>query len=347
MFLFLSLYLGTIAPLLLSVAFFTLAERKIIAAIQRRKGPNRLYPFGFLQPIADGLKAILKEMVFPTRIEFFIFVLSPWLTFFISLWGWCLIPFDISSFIIDFPLSFLMFFIISALGFYGVLLAGWSSNSKYAIFSTFRAIAQLISYEIFISLTILPILLTVGNLNLISIVFEQKAGWNLVPFFPLLVIFFVACLAETNRTPFDLPEAEAEIVAGYNIEYSGFIFALFFLGEYSNMILNAIIIVLLFFGGWLPILPLWSNLSLTYWGFNFYNSLNILFLIIKLLFFCFLWIFVRACLPRFRYDQLMILGWNIYLPLTLGFFYFFFIIQFCLQKSPMVTQIPVNFWFFH
>ena len=149
-----------------------------------------------------------------------------------------------------------MFFIISALGFYGVLLAGWSSNSKYAIFSTFRALAQLISYEIFISLTVLPILFTVGNFNLISIVFEQKTGWNLIPFSPLLVIFFVACLAETNRTPFDLPEAEAEIVAGYNIEYSGFIFALFFLGEYSNMILNAIIIVLIFLGGWLPILPL-------------------------------------------------------------------------------------------
>jgi NADH-quinone oxidoreductase subunit H len=347
MLLFLSLYLGTIAPLLLSVAFFTLAERKIIAAIQRRKGPNRLYPFGFLQPIADGLKAILKEMVFPTRIEFFIFILSPWLTFFISLWGWCLIPFDISSVIADFPLSFLMFFVVSGLGFYGVLLAGWSSNSKYAIFSTFRALAQLISYEIFISLAILPILFTVGNFNLISIVFEQRTGGNLVPFLPLLVIFFIACLAETNRTPFDLPEAEAEIVAGYNIEYSGFIFALFFLGEYSNMILNAIIIVIIFLGGWLPILPVWSSYSLTYYGLVFDNTFNIAFLILKLLFLCFLWIFVRACLPRFRYDQLMILGWNIYLPLTLSFFFMFFIMQYCFGKTPMVQQIPLDIWSFN
>ena len=224
----LCLFLSTIVPLLVSVAFFTLAERKLIASIQRRKGPNRVFFWGLLQPFADGLKAILKEFVFPNRIEFFYFILSPFLTFFISLIGWILIPTTWDSFILDYDLSLFLFFVLSSLGFYGILLAGWSSNSKYGLLGALRGVAQIVSYEIILGLLILPVILYSGSLNIIDLVYLQKDIWNVYLFFPLFLVFLVVALAETNRTPFDLPEAEAEIVAGYNIEYSGIMFALFF-----------------------------------------------------------------------------------------------------------------------
>ena len=332
---FFLLFLATIAPILLSIAFFTLAERKIIAAIQRRQGPNVIFFWGLLQPIADGLKAILKELVFPKRIDFFLFLLGPLLTFLLSVVGWFLIPLSLNITMFDYNLSFVFFFAVASLGFYGVLLASWASNSKYAMLAAFRSVAQLISYEIFIGLNILPVIAFTGSWNFIDIVITQAHIWNIFIFFPLTLIFFVALLAETNRIPFDLPEAEAEIVAGYNIEYSGFIFALFFLGEYSNMILNAIVIVLLFLGGWLyPFEPIITPLT-PYLP----QSLNSFF-IIKILFFNFLWIVVRATLPRYRCDQLMDLGWKVFLPITLSMFYSYICLGIFFCSFPFTAQIP-------
>jgi NADH-quinone oxidoreductase subunit H len=323
------LFLFTIVPVLLSVAFFTLAERKVIAVVQRRKGPNFIFNFlflwGFLQPIADGLKAILKELVFPKRIHFFLFLIGPLYTFLLSVCGWFLVPFSFDIYFINNDLSFLLFFVIASLGFYGVLVSSWASNSKYAMFAAFRSVAQLISYEIFLALNILPIIALTGSWNFISIVYQQKDVWNILIFLPLGLIFFVGLLAETNRIPFDLPEAEAEIVAGYNIEYSGFIFALFFLGEYSNMLINAMVICLIFFGGWLPFLKI----------FVMFNSF---WLIIKTIFFCFLWIFVRATVPRYRYDQLMDLGWKVFLPITLGYFFLIVAVGFYFNSFPYTIQ---------
>ena len=345
---FIMLFLATIAPVLLSIAFFTLAERKIIATIQRRKGPNVVFFWGLLQPIADGLKAILKELVFPKRIDFFLFLVGPLLTFLLSVVGWFLIPLSLNVTMFDYNLSFVFFFVIAGLGFYGVLLASWASNSKYAMLAAFRSVAQLISYEIFIALNILPIIAFTGSWNFIDIAVGQSHIWNVFLCLPLAIIFFVALLAETNRIPFDLPEAEAEIVAGYNIEYSGFIFALFFLGEYSNMILNAIVIVILFFGAWgvgnfsffnylsdsisIPFLPtVQAFFSKIYIPFSF---------IFKILIFNFLWIDVRATLPRYRYDQLMDLGWKVFLPITLSIFYLYICLGIFFNSFPFALQVP-------
>ena len=326
----LCLFLSTIVPLLISVAFFTLAERKLIASIQRRKGPNRVFFWGLLQPFADGLKAILKEFVFPNRIEFFYFILSPFLTFFISLLCWILIPTTWDSFILDYDLSLFLFFVLSSLGFYGILLAGWSSNSKYGLLGALRGVAQIVSYEIILGLLILPVILYSGSLNIIDLVYLQKDIWNVYLFFPLFLVFLVVALAETNRTPFDLPEAEAEIVAGYNIEYSGIMFALFFLGEYSNMLLNTSVITLIFLGGWLPPSSLLSI------------KLMSIYFIFKVLLLCFFWIFIRANLPRYRFDQLMNLGWKFLLPLVLCFFYLYINLGFFFEGLPYLKQIPSN-----
>jgi len=297
----------TLITLLISIAYFTLAERKIIASVQRRLGPNVVGFWGLLQPLADGLKLVIKEIIVPRFSNKLLFFFSPFLTLILSFCGWVIIPHSLDSYIIDLNLSLLYTLVISALGVYGILLAGWSSNSKYALLGGLRSVSQMISYEVSIGLIIIPILLLSNSLNLIDIVFIQaQSVWYIFPLFPLAIIFFISILAETNRSPFDLPEAEAELVAGYNVEYSSIIFAMFFLGEYGNILLMSSLFVIFFLGGW------------DFMGFNseFIFSLKIILIV-------FLFVFVRANLPRYRFDQLMILGWKIFLPLTLGFIFFF------------------------
>ena len=304
--------LGLIVPLLLAVAFLTLAERKVMASMQRRKGPNVVGIFGILQPIADGLKLLLKEPVLPSNANTLIFLLAPVLTFMLSLISWAVIPFGYGVLLSDLNVGVLYLFAISSLGVYGIITAGWSSNSKYAFLGSLRSAAQMVSYEVSIGLIIITVLLCVGSLNLSEIVQAQRDVWFVVPLFPLAILFFVSCLAETNRAPFDLPEAEAELVAGYNVEYSSMGFALFFLGEYSNMIMMSSLCSILFLGGWLP--PL--DIALFQWiPGSFWFGL-------KISFFLFLYIWVRAAFPRYRYDQLMALGWKSFFPLSLGYVVF-------------------------
>ncbi len=288
------------------IAFFTLAERKVIASVQRRRGPNVVGIWGSLQAIADAVKLLFKEIVIPVKANRDLFLIAPAILLALSFLHWAIIPLGYYDVVIDSPLGVLFVLAISSLGVYGIILSGWASNSKYAFIGALRSAAQMISYEISLSLIILPVILVVNSFNLTEIVFfQQQAGWLVVPLIPLFLAFFVSMLAETNRTPFDLPEAEAEIVAGYNVEYSSITFALFFLGEYGNMLILAFIITLFFLGGWLG--PFVTMLPLGFWY------------IVKFLAFCFLYIFVRANLPRYRYDQLMSIGWKVLLPLTLGY----------------------------
>nr|YP_008802502.1 NADH dehydrogenase subunit 1 [Asclepias syriaca]AGZ63019.1 NADH dehydrogenase subunit 1 [Asclepias syriaca] len=300
--------LGIILPLLLGVAFLVLAERKVMAFVQRRKGPDVVGSFGLLQPIADGLKLILKEPISPSSANFFLFRMAPVTTFMLSLVAWAVVPFDYGMVLSDLNIGLLYLFAISSLGVYGIIIAGWSSNSKYAFLGALRSAAQMVSYEVSIGLILITVLICVGSCNLSEIVMAQKQIWFGIPLFPVLVMFFISCLAETNRAPFDLPEAEAELVAGYNVEYSSMGFALFFLGEYANMILMSGLCTLLFLGGWLPILdlPISKRIPGSIW-FS-----------IKVIFFLFLYIWVRAAFPRYRYDQLMGLGWKVFLPLSLA-----------------------------
>jgi NADH:ubiquinone oxidoreductase subunit H len=297
-----------ILPLLLGVAFLVLAERKVMAFVQRRKGPDVVGSFGLLQPLADGLKLIIKEPISPSSANFFLFRMAPVATFMLSLVAWAVVPFDYGMVLSDLNIGLLYLFAISSLGVYGIIIAGWSSNSKYAFLGALRSAAQMVSYEVSIGLILITVLICVGSCNLSEIVMAQKQIWFGIPLFPVLVMFFISCLAETNRAPFDLPEAEAELVAGYNVEYSSMGFALFFLGEYANMILMSGLCTLLFLGGWLPILdlPIFKKIPCSIW-FS-----------IKVLFFLFLYIWVRAAFPRYRYDQLMGLGWKVFLPLSLA-----------------------------
>lgn len=294
-----------VVPLLISVAYFTLAERKILGAIQRRRGPNVVGVYGLLQPLSDGFKLLVKETVLPSNANQFIFILSPMLTFTISLMGWAIIPYSKYSFLADMNIGILYLLAISSLGVYGIIMSGWSSNSKYAFLGALRSTAQMVSYEVSIGFIIITIVICCGSFNLQNIIFFQENFWFVLTFFPLFLMFFTSALAETNRHPFDLPEAEAELVSGYNVEYSAMGFALFSLGEYANMLLMSSINVILFFGGWLSPLPFLSFIPGSFW-FG-----------LKICFFVILFVWMRAALPRYRYDQLMNLGWKIFLPLSL------------------------------
>ncbi|HIP08295.1 MAG TPA: NADH-quinone oxidoreductase subunit NuoH [Rhodospirillales bacterium] len=298
-----------VVPLLIGVAYLTYAERKVIGAMHLRRGPNVVGPYGLLQPIADGMKLFFKETIIPTGANKVVFLVAPMLTFSLALIAWAVIPVGNGLVIANINVGVLYLFAISSLGVYGILMAGWSSNSKYAFLGGLRAAAQMVSYEVSMGFIIITVLLVAGSLNLSDIVrAQQETIWFVVPLFPMAIIFFITTLAETNRHPFDMPEAESELVSGYNVEYSAMTFALFFLGEYANMILMAGMTTILFLGGWLPILdvapfnwipgPIWFALKMAF------------------VLFIFLW--VRATFPRYRYDQVMRLGWKVFLPISLA-----------------------------
>jgi NADH-quinone oxidoreductase subunit H len=299
-------------PLLISVAFFTVAERKIMGAIQRRRGPNVVGFMGTLQALADGLKLFVKETTLPSNSNIMIFLLAPILSFLLSLIGWAVVPFGHKIVLADINLGILYLLSISSLSVYGIVLAGWSSNSKYAYLGALRSAAQMISYEISIGFIILSVCVCAGSLNLSRIVLAQQEVWLIIPLFPLFTIFYISMLAETNRHPFDLPEAEAELVSGYNVEYSAMTFALFFLAEYANMLMMSSMSAILFLGGWLPpfnIFPLYL-IPGSVW-FSIKVLIGVIFFIVT-----------RATLPRYRYDQLMHLGWKGFLPLSIGYLMF-------------------------
>ena len=299
--------LAVVVPLLIAVAYLTLAERRVIGFMQLRKGPNVVGPFGMFQPFADALKLMAKETILPAGADKVVFMIAPMLTFVLALVAWAVIPFDAGVVLADINVGILYLFAISSLGVYGVIMAGWASNSKYAFLGALRSAAQMVSYEVSMGLVIINVLICVGSLNLSDIIEAQRDMWFALPLLPMFIVFFISTLAETNRAPFDLPEGESELVAGYFVEYSSMSFALFFLGEYANMILMSAMTTVLFLGGWLPPFdfapftwipgPIWFVLK------------------IMLCLFVFLW--VRATTPRYRYDQLMRLGWKIFLPFSL------------------------------
>ena len=296
-----------IGPLLIAVAYLTLAERRVIGFMQLRKGPNVVGPFGMFQPFADALKLMAKETILPAGANKVVFIIAPMLTFILSLVAWAVIPFGEGLVIADINVGILYLFAVSSLGVYGVIMAGWASNSKYAFLGALRSAAQMVSYEVSMGLVIINVLLCAGSLNLSAIIEAQEGMWFALPLFPMFIVFFISTLAETNRAPFDLPEGESELVAGYFVEYSSMSFALFFLGEYANMILMSSMTVILFLGGWLPPFDIWP--------------LNIipgpLWFILKIMMVLFVFLWVRATTPRYRYDQLMRLGWKIFLPFSL------------------------------
>ncbi len=293
---------------MVAVPYLVYAERKVIGAIQLRRGPNVVGPFGLLQPLADGLKLFLKETIVPTGANRAVFIIAPCLTFFLALIAWAVIPFGPGLVLADINVGILFLFAISSMGVYGIVMSGWASNSRYAFLGGLRSAAQMVSYEVSMGFVIITVLLCVGSLNLSDIVMAQKNMWFVIPLLPMAVIFFVSTLAETNRHPFDLPEAEAELVTGYNVEYSAMPFALFFLGEYANMILMSAMTTVLFLGGWLPPVDIAP--------FNWIPGP--IWFAFKIAFCLFVFIWVRATFPRYRYDQLMRLGWKVFLPISLG-----------------------------
>jgi len=299
--------LAVVVPVLVSVAFLVYAERKVLALIQLRRGPNLVGPFGLLQSFADALKLLSKENILPSGSNKIVFIIAPIITMVLSLAGWAVIPFAPGWVISNINVGVLYLFAVSSLGVYGVIMAGWASNSQYPFLGALRSAAQMVSYEVSIGFVIITVLLCVGSLNLSKIVEAQKTVWFAIPLLPMFIIFFISALAETNRLPFDLPEDEATLVAGYFTEYSSASFVLFFLAEYASMILMSSMTVILFLGGWLPpfdIFPL-NVLPGVFW------------FTIKIIFILFLFIWVRGTFPRYRYDQLMRLGWKVFLPLSL------------------------------
>ena len=296
-----------LVPVLVSVAMIVWLDRRVWAFVQKRQGPNVVGPFGLLQSLADALKYIFKEIIIPASSNKIIFILAPIITMTLALIAWAVIPFSESQVLANINVGILYIFAISSLGVYGIIMGGWASNSKYPFLGSIRSAAQMVSYEVSIGIIIINVLLCVGSLNLNDIVIAQENMWFIIPLFPMFVIFFISALAETNRPPFDLPEAEAELVAGYQTEYSGMMYAMFWLGEYANILLMCAMGSILFLGGWLPpvdIKPL-SFIPAPFW------------LIFKILFLFILFALVKAIVPRYRYDQLMKLGWKIFLPLSL------------------------------
>jgi len=298
-----------IIPLLIAVAYFTLAERKIMASMQQRRGPNVVGFFGLLQPLADGLKLLVKETVLPSSANTILFILAPIITFQISLMSWVVVPFNFGMVFSDLDIGVLYILGVSSLGVYGIITSGWASNSKYAFLGALRSAGQMISYEVSIGIIILASLVLAGSLRLSDVVLAQTGCWFVLPLLPAAIMFMISALAETNRAPFDLPEAEGELVAGYNVEYGAMGFALFFLAEYSSMILISTFTVVLFFGGWLY--------PTSFFVFNFLPGY--VWTGIKVATMAFLFVWVRSVLPRYRYDQLMYLGWKSFLPVSLGF----------------------------
>ena len=299
--------IGLVVPLLVIVAFLTYAERKVIASVQLRKGPNVVGPFGLLQPLADGLKLFSKETIFPTVSNKIVFLLAPMVAFSLSIAAWAVIPIADGWVISNINVGILYLFAISSLSVYGIIMAGWASNSKYAFMGALRSAAQMVSYEVSIGLVIVTVLVCVGSLNLSDIVHAQKSVWYIFPLFPMFIVFFISALAETNRAPFDLPEDESSLVGGYFTEYSSMLFAMFFLGEYAAMIMMSGMATILFLGGWLP--PFDIAILNQIPSFIWFAGKT------SLMLFTFLW--VRATFPRFRYDQLMRIGWKVFLPFSL------------------------------
>ncbi len=300
--------LAMLVPVLVSVAYLTLAERKVMAAMQARKGPNVVGPFGLLQPFADALKMLMKETIVPTGANRILFIVAPLLTMTLAMIAWAVIPVNDGWAIANINVGVLYLFAISSLGVYGIVIAGWASNSKYAFLGAMRSAAQMVSYEVSMGFVIVTVLLCAGSLNLTDIVRAQEHVWFFIPLFPMFIVFFISTLAETNRAPFDLPEGESEIVGGFHVEYGAMTFGLFFLGEYANMILMSAMTSILFLGGWLSPIP--------FAPFTWVPGP--LWFIAKICLVLFMFVWVRATFPRFRYDQLMRLGWKVFLPLSLG-----------------------------
>jgi NADH-quinone oxidoreductase subunit H len=299
--------LAVIVVLLIMVAYVTLAERKVLALAQLRRGPNVVGPFGMLQPFADGLKLLSKETIIPAGSNRVLFLMAPMLTFTLALVGWAVVPFYAGGVIANINVGILYLFAISSLGVYGIIVAGWASNSKYSFLGGLRSAAQMVSYEVSIGFVIVSVLLTVGSLNLTNVVTAHQPWWMWLLLSPMVMVFFISGLAETNRPPFDLPEGESELVGGFNTEYSAMTFAMFMLGEYANMFMICALTTMLFLGGWLPL-----------FGIPFLAVIpGFIWFILKVCAVMFVFLWVRATLPRFRYDQLMRLGWKIFLPFSL------------------------------
>jgi len=296
-----------LVPVLVSVAMIVWLDRRVWAFVQKRQGPNVVGPFGLLQSLADALKYIFKEIIIPSSSNKIIFILAPIVTMTLALIAWAVIPFSATQVLADINVGILYLFAVSSLGVYGIIMGGWASNSKYPFLGAIRSAAQMVSYEVSIGVIIINVLLCVGSLNLNDIVLAQQNVWFVIPLFPMFVIFFISALAETNRPPFDLPEAEAELVAGYQTEYSGMMYAMFWLGEYANILLMCAMGSILFLGGWLSPIELYPFTLLP----------GALWLILKILLLFFLFALVKAIVPRYRYDQLMRLGWKIFLPFSL------------------------------
>ena len=296
-----------LVPVLVSVAMIVWLDRRIWAFVQKRQGPNVVGPFGLLQSLADALKYMFKEVIIPSSSNKVIFILAPIVTMTLALISWAVIPFSATQVLADINVGILYLFAVSSLGVYGIIMGGWASNSKYPFLGAIRSAAQMVSYEVSIGVIIINVLLCVGSLNLNDIVMAQENLWFVIPLFPMFVIFFISALAETNRPPFDLPEAEAELVAGYQTEYSGMMYAMFWLGEYANILLMCAMGAILFLGGWLSPIEIYPFTLIP----------GAIWLIFKILFLFILFALVKAIVPRYRYDQLMRLGWKIFLPLAL------------------------------
>ncbi len=319
--------LFVLIPILVSVAMIVWLDRRVWGLVQKRRGPNVVGPFGLFQTLADALKYIFKEIIIPASANKVVFILAPIVTMTLALVAWAVIPLSADLVLADINVGILYLFAVSSLGVYGIIMGGWASNSKYPFLGAIRSAAQMVSYEVSIGIIIINVLLCVGSLNLNDIVVAQRELWYIIPLFPMFVIFFISALAETNRPPFDLPEAEAELVAGYQTEYSGMMYAMFWLGEYANILLMCAMGSVLFLGGWLPIMDIYP--------------LNIIpapiWMILKILFLFLLFALIKAIVPRYRYDQLMRLGWKIFLPFSLIYLVLTASFLFYFDKLPRVS----------